>query len=213
MEYSVPQLIAMASGGIQYNPALAVSLNRLLRVRSREEYNVELKTATDIVNGFESQTVAARKNYGIGQLGCPLFQPMTIKAVEGQSDDLFLDSAVTSLSRTKNIVTTVIQGKDSSVKEFINNGDWSISVSGIICRLGWEYPMDDVIQFNAFMEAKQTISITHEVLNALGIFDAVVTDYTLDSTQHINCQAYSFQLISDIPLPLNIDRLPNRSSF
>ena len=36
------------------------------------------------------------------------------------------------ISNTRNIVKTDIQGRDGSVKEFINNGDYQISIKGIL---------------------------------------------------------------------------------
>jgi hypothetical protein len=212
MEYTVPQLIAMASGGLNYNPLLAISVNRLLRARSKEQYNVELKNVTDIVNGYESQIVNERKSYGQGALGMPLFQPLTIQSTEGIANDLFLDSAVLQLQRTRNIVTTVVQGRDSSVKEFINNGDWMISVSGIICRVGWEYPLDEVLLFNEYMSLKRSLPIVHELLNSLGIYEAVVTDYAINETSFINCQSYSFNMLSETPIQLQINSLLNNSA-
>ena len=40
--------------------------------------------------------------------------------------------AVIEISNTRNIVKTEIQGRDGTVKEFINNGDYQISIKGIL---------------------------------------------------------------------------------
>lgn len=171
-----------------------------------------MKEATQAAIGYEVQDPYQMKDYGrntTGFVGLPLFQPLLLKAGEPGVADLFLQSAVVNISRTKNIVQTVVQGRDTSVKEYINSGDWMITVDGIIFRMGWQYPLEEVVFFNEYMEKNLPLEVTHEILNALGINQVVVTDYTLTKTRHINCQAYSFNCVSDEPLPLMLSDLPN----
>lgn len=207
-QFNIPQLVALASN-INYQPIVAGAVTRLLYARNENDFNVALKEATDAVLGFESIDGYSIKDYGSNPkaqfAGLPIFQPLTIS--DGK-DEFLLQSAVCSVSRTKNIVITAVQGRDTSVKEFINNGDFTISISGIISTPGWQYPLEDVIIFNQFMEKKMPLKVNHELLNNLGIFEVVVTDYSIPKTPHINCQAYSFNCINDEPLPLTISDLP-----
>ncbi|HRO76860.1 MAG TPA: DUF6046 domain-containing protein, partial [Crocinitomicaceae bacterium] len=141
MEFKIQDLAVMASD-IHYNPALAVAVNKALNFRgSQVEYNALMKEATQIAIGYENIALAEMKDYGKGSVfGLPLWQPLTFLGKPGQVD-LLLENAVLELNRTKNIVTTVVQGRDTSVDEFINNGDWQISVSGILATKKPEYPM------------------------------------------------------------------------
>ncbi len=206
--YNIPELIGL-SQNVEYNPALASAVNKLIRVRNEDEYNVLLKEATDIVLGYESQNGYEYPDYGFKDkqffAGVPIFQPVFFEHQEQGEEDLFLQSAVINLSRAKNIIQTVVQGRDSSIKEFINNGDWIISVNGIFCDKGWNYPIEKVQEFNRWMEKNKNLQVTNEILNGLGIYELVILDYTLSKTPHINCQPYSFNAVSDSPLPLIVE--------
>lgn len=211
-EFNIPELLIISNfprGGTPYAPLLATSLNRLLRTRVQEEYQVLLKEATEIVLDYEAKSLAEYKDYGFEDKtffnGVPIFQPMFFEADEKGEEDLHLQSAILDLNRSKNIVKSIVQGRDSSVKEFINNGDWVINVSGILCDKGWKYPIEKTVEFNRWMEKNKTLKVVHEILNGLGIYDIVIEDYNLPKTPHLNCQPYSFIASNDIPLPLLID--------
>lgn len=208
-EFSIPQLIGLASS-IHYVPALGVAVNKLLSAVDKDSYDVALKEATETALGLQGGTYTVNERYTIdshgygkaSQLaGLPIYMPVILEKTKPSEEDVILESGVVDFARTRNIVTTVVQGRDSSIKEFINNGDWSISVSGIICKKGFGYPKDEVVALNQFLEKKQTLSIVHEVLNALGIFEIVVTDYSFPKTAYINCQQYNFNCLSDTSKP------------
>lgn len=212
MNYNIPQILSLA-GNIRYNPAVALAVNNLLTATSEVEYTIALAEATQQVLGYQIERGDTRKDYGRGgQLGMPLFQPLVIKGVNGL-DDLLLESAVLSLSRTKNVVTTAIQGREGTVKEWINNGDWSITFNGLLVAKGWDFPIEATKLFNEYMDVNESLKLEHEVLNNLGIFEAVVMDYALPSTTYTNVQPYTIQLLSDIPFELVVSDLPDIPQF
>jgi hypothetical protein len=212
MNFNIPQILSLA-GNIRYNPAVALAVNNLLTATSEVEYTIALAEATQQVLGYQIERGDTRKDYGRGgQLGMPLFQPLVIKGVNGL-DDLLLESAVLSLSRTKNVVTTAIQGREGTVKEWINNGDFSITFNGLLVAKGWDFPIEATALFNEFMEVNQSLKLEHEVLNNLGIFEAVVMDYALPSTTYTNVQPYTIQLLSDNPFELVVSDLPDIPQF
>jgi|SRR5690554_364179 len=208
-KYNIPELVTKLAGDVNYRPEVAYALQALMQSTNRIDYNTALKEVTDIVNGYESIPAQDRKDYGESSnlAGVPLFQPMTLR-VEGE-DDLFLESAVIDITMPRNIVETIIDGRDSSVKEFINNGDFEISVSGMICNTSYGYPLEQVVNFMKFMKKESTLEVDHEVLNALGVYEIVIMQPTLQKTPYINCQQYSFTAKSDVPLELNANELSN----
>jgi len=212
-EFVLPELI-VANQGINYNPALSVAINKALRTRNEEEYQVALKEATKIAIGYERVTLYDSKNYGESSFlsGMPLFQPLKLNAQEG-IEELVLESAVTEWDRSKNIVSTNNQGLDGSVDEFINNGDYMINVAGILCYPGARYPLDQVLHFHKFMDLKKAVKITHEALNALGIYEIVMLSHKCNKTSHINCQSYSFTAKQSKPIELVSQQQPNSDLF
>lgn len=210
MEFKLPELALFASD-VRFNPALGIAVNRLLNTRSDVEYQEALETATKIVIGYENVQLYNRKNYGTSSnlAGMPLFMPLTLKSVDGLPD-LLLESAVVEVNRTKNIITTVVQGRDTSVDEFINNGDWMITVSGMLCENEPKYPLEQLKAFQKYMDLNKSIEIEHEAMNALGIYEIVVlSEQPITRTPHINVQAYSFTAKSTKPLPLIIQDKPS----
>jgi hypothetical protein len=136
----------------------------------------------------------------------PVFQPLTL-SVDDKS--MQIDTAVLNFNRQKNIVITQVQGLDHSIKEHISKGDYNISCSGMLSTNRWEYPADKVAQLIELLEEDQNLKVSHEILNLLGVFEIVITDYSLDKTPYINCQSFSFNALSDKPLPLIVENLPS----
>lgn len=221
-EYTIPEMLKIAA--IRgYSPQLASALNTLLTTKSEIVYQKALKQATKEISGY-SQVEELQKqeigNYTVkGDLydlkdkahsvashfdGLPIYQPFLLEKIGGIKSDLLLDSAILEVSRTKNVVVTQVQGRNSSVKEFINNGDFSIKVSGIICEKGLGYPLDLVKQHEEFMKAQVSIPVVSEVMQNLGIYEIVITDYSYPSSPFANCQPYSFSAISEEPTIIRI---------
>jgi len=214
MEFKLPEL-AILTSNVRYNPALGAAVNTLLNTRIQDEYDIALEEATKIAIGYENVTLYKKKDYGQSSTlsGMPLFMPLRLKGTDGL-EDLLLESAVVEANRTKNIVVTVIQGRDTSVDEFINSGDWNISVSGMLCNNEAQYPMDLFLKLAAFLDLKKSIEIEHEVLNARGIYEIVIlSENTIQKTAHINVQPYSFSAKSTKPLPLIIQDKPSPKFF
>lgn len=205
IEYNISNILRVA-GVKPYSPQLGTAINTLLNTQNELEYQNALKAATVEISGFELNAIYddleqsgfdAKNQFK----GLPIYMPLLLEKVDN-TDDLLLESAIIEINRTKNIVTTNVQGRDTSIKEFINNGDFQISVSGLICNHTASYPIGDVRTFHKFLEAKTSIGVIHEVMNLLGIYELVITDYDLPATPYPNVQPYSFNAISEEPIEL-----------
>lgn len=208
MEFKLTDLLAYASQGVKYNPALGVALNTLINTSSKIEYQEALQTATQLAIGYGNVQIGNRKEYGYSSNleGMPLFQPLLLKGANGVSD-LLLESAVVEGNRSKNIGSTVIQGRDTSVDEWINNGDYQINVRGILCNNQPRWPKEQFEQLNAFLNLNVPIKIEHEKLNAAGVYEILIlSDGLLQASPYINCQPYSFTCKSTKALPLIIEQ-------
>lgn len=199
IEFNIQQLIGIATQ-LRYFPAVGEAVNRALSADSPIEYEVAIQEATSAALANEQYSRGLKSQFGL-----PLFMPLEFDPYDETTDGLLLESAVCSFRRAKNIVITEVQGRDHSIKEFINGGEWEISVSGIICTPGYGYPMSAVKDFNDYMNQNKSLRVVHEVLNELGVFDIVITDYDLPKTPYQNCQLYSFNAVSDQPIELTIN--------
>lgn len=208
-EYTIPELIRL-SGIRGYTPRLSGAINTLLNSTNEIEYQEALKVATIEVGGYqinrilESNDVSGYSEESHFE-GIPIYMPLLLEGFDQNTDDLLLDSAIISLNRPRKIVMTDVQGRDESVKEFINNGSWQISVSGILCDKGLGYPKDQVKNLNKFCTAKMSLKVVHEVLNMLDIHEVVVTDYSFPSSEMVNAQPYTMSLASEKPVELRLE--------
>lgn len=199
IDFVIEDLIALAKH-IDYQPAVANAVNAALSAKTEIEYQSAIEEATSLVS--------AHREFGSDQnsfLGLPVFLPLTLESYKAGVSDLLLESAVVHPQRAKNIVETELQGRDETVKEFINNGSYQISISGILCNPRIGYPMDQVETLAGYFDHKGSIGIVHELLNTLGINEIVITTHDLPKTPFINCQPYRFTASSDKPIELLID--------
>jgi hypothetical protein len=155
---------------------------------------------------YESSAVKLDTNdnlsHGANRFGLPIYHPLVLEAVPDTeaNEDLLLDGAIVEFNRTKDIVITKIQGQTRSVKEHINNGDYMLSVSGVICNTRPGYPFEEIELYKAFMDVEKPIKVVHDVLNAFGINSIVITDHKQPKGEFTNAQSFAFNAIDDEPL-------------
>ena len=145
-----------------------------------------------------------------GEFNLPVFAPLVFEPLI--KDDIVLplmrlDAVNVAISRSKKIVKTAIEGRDHTVKEHISNGDFSISVDGLIADEGYskEYPKGKLFLLKQFLNAPYSLRVTHAILNRLGVYEMVIDSYNIPSIDGVkNIQKFSFQATSDEPIELII---------
>jgi hypothetical protein len=116
---------------------------------------------------------------------------------------LQIDVAIVTISQTKNVVTTAIQGKNGTIKEFISDGDYQITIDGIIWIDDNIYPEDDVQTLINICKIPQSITIFSRFVNMFGVSEIVITDYSFPQQIGIrNQQSFTINAISDAPINL-----------
>lgn len=91
------------------------------------------------------------------------FAPINYGALE-------IDTILMTVSQAKNIVTTQIQGKTGTFKEYINDGDFQIDVRGLL--VGSEpniYPTEQVEALVRLFSVPDTLRVTSEFLSHFGL--------------------------------------------
>lgn len=118
---------------------------------------------------------------------------------------LQIDLAIIAVSQTKNIVTTAIQGKNGTIKEFISDGDYQVSINGVIWINDNVYPEDDVQTLINICKVPQSIKIFSNFINMFGISEIVITDYSIAQQEGLrNQQPFTINAISDAPINLEV---------
>jgi len=116
-----------------------------------------------------------------------------------------IDLALVTITQTKNIVTTAIQGKNGTIKEFISDGDYQVSINGIVWINDNIYPEDDVQTLINICKIPQSIKIFSNFINMFGITEIIITDYSIAQQEGLrNQQPFTINAISDAPINLEV---------
>jgi hypothetical protein len=153
------------------------------------------------IDGNEVSGLSAKKAW----LGKPT---LTSLALQLGSVKVTLSECVITVSQERNIVTTVLQGRDGTVKEYISDGDYSIEVSAAILpdgdnsdggfmRVEDRYPLSELGDFLALLKEKEALEAQSDFLTLFGISSVVVKSYSVAQETHSNRQAFTLSLVSD----------------
>ncbi len=116
--------------------------------------------------------------------GTPLFDIVTIQAVSYEDENgktvnlskFDLDIVLAEVSKPRNIVVTKIAGKSGSVKEYMSDGDYEISLKGsLINPLAFSSPAQLIRDFDQITKAPKELRITSNFLGYFEIFTIVIT--------------------------------------
>lgn len=131
-------------------------------------------------------------------LGTPIFMPLEIDGYQLPNEPLI------SVTGSKYVVKTVVQGIKGTVKEEISTGDYNINIKGVIVNeQSDEFPSDEVRQIRALFEKPGALPVKSAFLSLFGIDRIVLLQPTFHGVEgHQSQQSYQIMAISDRPLEL-----------
>lgn len=160
----------------------------------------------DDFNEIDPKTYSALGNPVYSNLE---FEPAVYSWKDNEFDfeGIVINTVLFTVNQTKNIVKTEIQGRRGTVKEYISDGDFQITVNGsIVSSEPKVYPREAVNRLKNLLEVPLPIQITSEFLNIFDISSVVVESYSFPQTRGVrNVQPFTIQLVSDEPLELQIN--------
>lgn len=133
-------------------------------------------------------------------LGRYVLCKLTLRRADGK--ELEIVDAVCAISRSKNIVTTQMVGRNGTVKEYINDGDYQVNIAvGIqAVRDGVavdEYPSEGLRTLRSFLDSNEPLGVHSEFLKIFDITSLVVKEFSLTQDTASNYQEVSISCISD----------------
>lgn len=144
---------------------------------------------------------------GDSLLGQPLFDMLIFgeynKDAEYQvSKELVLsDSPIVTVARKRTLVSTAIAGRKSggTVKEFVSNDDYEITVNGILADKEDKMPWEGLRALNKFLGSDKCYKAYSRLFEALGINYVVVSGVKEIKPMegYANLIQYSFTMLSD----------------
>lgn len=157
---------------------------------------------------FSQQPTEFEPDNGKSYLGTPIlsfieFPEGSYETLNGEVinfDGIKINEVLLSLTQTKNIITTQIQGRNGTVKEYVSDGDFIISVTGMAVNQKNAFPEAAINALKEICKVPDTLVINCPFLQYFGITAGVITDYTFSEKQGSrNVIDFSISIISDTP--------------
>jgi len=148
--------------------------------------------------------------------GMPVFDSITFKNPAGNNTQLFdkdnpqglvnatnltLITALISVNKNKNIVLTKIQGRNGTVKEYVSDDDYQISIKGtIVGKYSNKRPIDEVKKLENYCNFNGEIEIVCNFLNDLGVNTVVITSHSKSQREGTrNVVDFEIQCLQETP--------------
>lgn len=146
-----------------------------------------------------SMAIEADDKPQMSYLGTPIFSDLMIS--ENDSTGLYMSTVLFDVSHEKNIIKTSIVGRSGTIKEYIADGDYVITIRGAFVSEGNNYPLDEVTEFVRLMKLPQALNVTSKLLQLYEIDDIVIESYSLPQQEGMqNTQLFEINAVSDLPL-------------
>ena len=113
-----------------------------------------------------------------------------------------LQSPVVQVQLTKHIVTTPLANYQGTVKEAVSEGDWQISLQGILCAKTLSKPLLELKEFMQMVQEQASLAVYSEYLHLLGIQNIVLTQVRFPHSPYVNVLLYQIDALSDRPFEL-----------
>ncbi len=119
--------------------------------------------------------------------------------------EVTFNECLVTLNLPKNIVTTALQGRNGTIKEYVANDDYQITLEAAIdSYVGQEqsenrfaYPKEAIKELVKLLTMPVELVVTSEFLGMFEIDSVVVKDFGMTQETHTNRQSISIQLLSD----------------
>ena len=168
-----------------------------------------------VINSFVNPYVNLPSNakdepIGLSELGTPIYSDLTFDACSFDGKDIAevnVQTVLITVDQPINIIKTVIQGRDGTVKEYIGKDDMQITINGIITGKNGVYPIDKVKALKTWLDAPISKGLTTWWLDNMGVSNVVVSSYSFPQTEGgYSYQMFTINCISDLPVELKISQ-------
>lgn len=126
-------------------------------------------------------------------------EDMGSKLSENTEGGFYLENCIIDVTQSKNIITTEVTDFTGTVKEYIADGDYNITIRTFIASLDPDnYPEDQVQIFTSYLQAPRELAVTNNFLNNIfKISNIVVTSFEMSQQQGLrNVQYFTINALS-----------------
>lgn len=156
-------------------------------------------------SGYDLQEAVIEESNKISYLGTPVFGEIVLK-YEAENLEIEVQTVLSDVTMTRNIVKTVMQDVDGTVKEYISDGDYDVVIRGMLVSEENEFPRDQITLLHNICLVKDALVVESEFLQLFGIYNLVIESYSFPQQEGIrNVQLFELNCISDKPIELIIE--------
>ena len=195
--------VAIQAKGLAYR----LRLNKGRDVMKQEDYKLGTLPGYSLpggtAEGSEPINKSEEKWSGSGDywLGRTVLTDMVVKVPD--EGLLLINDVTVNVSLQKEVVKTALVGRAGTIKEYITDGDYQLSMSvGIVAtdengEIIDQYPERAVAQFREILERPEALEVSSAFLDLFGITRMVVTGFSAKQMTHSNRQVIEITALSD----------------
>ncbi|TXI14621.1 MAG: hypothetical protein E6Q66_05835 [Pedobacter sp.] len=122
----------------------------------------------------------------------------------GQS--MVLRECICLVTMEKNIVQTALQGRNGTIKEYINDGDFQVEIAAALTSECDDYPKDELKKLMDIIQMNDMIEVASDFLDLFNIRNLVVKSYGFNQETHSNRQTFTVCCLSDTPYEIKLQQ-------
>jgi hypothetical protein len=151
---------------------------------------------------YDKKSLFGTPIFDIVTIQCPAYTDENGKNIPAETLDL--DFVLMEVSKPRNIVKTVVAGRPGSVKEYMSDGDYQISMKGMFTNpLAYSAPSAAVQQFDRMTKTPLEMKVNSNFLNFFEIYNIVVEDSKCRQREGArNVIDFELSCISDTPFEI-----------
>ena len=208
------------SAGLGGSPYLPIDLRALTAeafgYSALRRYQVPPPAGQQVNDGFfPTQPGGAPTGTTTNLLGLPVFMQVNFHAARNPAtavtaNGLALLDPIVTVGQAMNVVKTAIQGRRGTVKEYIGQDDYAVTIRAILATdpkadNRFAYPLPEVKALRALVELGVALPVSGFLLDTYGINSLVVVNVKYESLPgFVNLQAYEIECLSDEPIELTL---------
>ena len=207
-----PQNQPINSDRVNFGPDLTYFKDRVPRKVSVEDTLTAfgLEKAKGLIAKFEDPQTEGKKAF---LNGSPVVDSLEIPSgkytvydesgsYEVDFEGITIPTVIFDVSQRKNIVKTQVQGRNGTVKEYVSDGDYNISIRGVLAsNLNGVRPEEDIETLANICQVPEQIEVISQFLEYFGISTIVIESFSFPSERGFdNIQPFVINAISDEPL-------------
>lgn len=117
--------------------------------------------------------------------------------------------AMCNVTKNIKVVETDVAGRNGSIKQYINIGDYSVSIKGIFTTgTSDKYPIEAMKALQAITNATTEVKVVSNFLNIFGINYLVFKECNFEQMDNTGRdeQRFSLTCVSEIPFTINVNQ-------